>query len=118
MGINFEIDTEEGVIYSIAEGKIGLAELQTYVADLRADPNFSRDFVLIIEFRLAQQNITAEEVKALASALPVDLTRRLAIVADGPKRDLALGFKELVRGRILVEVFTDFGSAKKWVTSD
>ena len=84
MGINFEIDTEEGVIYSIAEGKIGLAELQTYVADLRADPNFSRDLAIIIEFRLAQQNITDEEVKALASALPMDNARRLAMVTDGP----------------------------------
>ena len=117
MGISFKIDAEEGIIYSFAEGKIRLGDLQTYMIDLRADPNFSPDLVHIIEFRLAQQNITDEEIKALASALPVDHTRRLAIVAAGPQRDLALQYKEWVRG-LPVEVFTDLMSAKKWVISD
>ena len=118
MGISFEIDGEDGIIYSIAEGKIGLGDLQTYVANLQADPSFSRDLAIIIEFRLAQQNITDEEVEALASALPLDNARRLAMVADGPNRDVALRYKELVKEKIPVEVFTDFGSARKWVISD
>ncbi len=118
MGISFEIDAEEGVIYSIAEGKIGLEDLKTYITDLWADPNFSPDLGHILELRLAHQNVTKEEVKALTAALPVDHTRKLAIVADGTKRELALRYKEWVKEKIPVEVFTDFGSAKKWTTSD
>ena len=117
MGISFEIDATEGIIYSLAEGKIGLGDLQTYMIDLRAGPKFSPDVVHIIEFRLAQQNITDEEVKALAAALPEVHTRRLALVAEGTHRDLALQYKKWVKG-LPVEVFTDLGSAKKWVTSD
>ena len=117
MGISFKIDTEEGVIYSVAEGKLGFEDLKTYMETLRADSNFSTNLVHIFEIRMAQQNISELEIKALASALPVEHTKRFAIVAHGVKRDLALKYKESVKG-LPVEVFTDFNSAWEWVLSD
>ncbi len=120
MGISFEIDTEEDIIYSIAEGKIGLKDFQAYEKNLLADPKFHTNLGEIIEFRLAGSKITDVEVEALASALLADHTRKLAMVflTAGPARELGLRYKELVKEIMLVEVFTDLWSAKKWVASD
>jgi len=65
MSISFKIDLEEGVIYSVAEGKLGFEDLKTYMTTLRSDPNFSTNLVHILEIRMAQQNISESEVKAL-----------------------------------------------------
>ena len=119
MGISFEINAEEGVIYSIAEGTIGLEDSLAHRKNLLADPKFHPDLVEIVEFRLSGFRFSPEEVKALTfSTVPSERPRKLAVVADGPKRKLALRFKEWVKAKVLVEVFTDFGSAKKWTTSD
>ena len=119
MGISFEIDAEEGVIYSIAERKIGPEESLAHRKSLLADPRFHPDLVEIIEYRLSGFRFSPEEVKALAlSTVPAERPRKLAVVADGPKRELALRYKEWVKAKVLVEVFKDFGSAKKWATSD
>ena len=118
MGISYYIDSEEGVVYSIAEGKIGLEELQAFRNNLLAEPNFSSELVLIIEFRMSSMKMSNEETEAYAFSLPAKRTRKVALVATGPGRDTVLRYKELVKGKSLVEVFSDLGSAKKWVTSD
>ena len=119
MGINFNINAEEGIIYAIAEGKIGIEEFQTYARSMLADPKFHTNLGEIIEFRLADSNITDEEIEILASALLADHTRKLAMVFPAePVGRLGLQYKELVRGKMPVEVFTDLSSAKKWVKSD
>ena len=40
MGISFEIDAEEGVIYSIAERKIGPEDILAHRKGLLTDPKF------------------------------------------------------------------------------
>ncbi len=117
MGISFNIDVEEGIIYAIAEGTIGPEDVQTYRKNLRADPKFRPGLGEIVEYRLAQISLTDDEVKTLASNLPADHTSKLALVAVGPQMERALRYKEW-RTDISVEVFTDLWSAKKWVTSD
>ena len=119
MGISFEIDTEEGVIYSIAEGKIGLADLQAHREKLVADPRYHPDLGHIIEFRLGHLIISEEEAKTLASDHATGVNpRKLAIVGKGLNKKASLQYQQGVKGKTLVEVFTDFGSAKEWVTSD
>ena len=119
MGIKFEIDVKEGIIYSIAEGTVGPEEIQAYRKELRADPNLRPDLAEIVEYRLASFGITDEELNTLASTFPMGLSRKLAfVISDGPNKEFALRYKERVKEKILVEVFTDLGSAKKWVTSD
>ena len=118
MGIIFNIDAEEGIIYAIAEGKIGPEEVQAYRNYIRADAKFRSGLVEIVEYRLSNIQITDEETKFLASARNKDLSRKLAIVvAAGSQERGALLFSQLVE-EIPVKIFTDLGSAKKWVTSD
>ena len=115
MGIRFEIDAEEGIIYSIAEGQIGPEDLRGYAKNLLADPKFHTNLGEIIEFRLAGPNISDEEVEALASNLLAVHPRKLAMVfVIGSARKLGLRYKELVRDKMVVEVFTDLKSARKW----
>ena len=118
MGISFKIDTEEGIIYAIAEGAIGLEDNQAFRKNLLADPNFSTELVAIIEYRMSSIRMSGEENKALAATLPAKRIRKVALVASGPGRESALRYKELVKGKSLVEVFADMWSAKKWVISD
>ena len=118
MGISFEIDTEEGIIYAMAEGKIGLEDIQAAQKNVVADPNFSPALVLIIEFRMSSISMSYKETLALADSLPAEPPRKVSIVATGSGRELFVRYKDFVRGKSNVEVFSDMGSAKKWVTSD
>ncbi len=118
MGISFEIDSDEGIVYAMAEGTIGLEDLLTAREKLLADPNFSPDLPTLIEFRMSNIGMFDKETEALISSLPTQPKRKLAIVGVGANREWALRYKELVKDKVHVEVFTDMWSAKKWVTSD
>ena len=117
MGISFNIDAEAGIIYAIAEGKIGIEDIQTHRRNLRADPEFRPGLGQIIEYRLSQSSVSDEDRKTLASTIPKDHLRKVALVATGPQKEGALRFKGMVKD-MPVEVFTDVASAKKWITSD
>ena len=119
MGISFKIDTEGGVVYAMAEGILGIEDVRSLRKNLLADPKFNPDFGVIIEFRLSNFRVSDSEGKILAAELPAGFVRKAALVhTAGPNREWALRYKEWARGKVLVEVFTDVGSAKKWVTSD
>ncbi len=117
MGIIFKIDTDEGINYALAEGLIRAEDIWSYRKNLRADPKFHTGLCEIVECRLSRFSISDKESKALASDRPADHTRKVAIVGDGPIMRLALRYKELSVDKP-VEVFSDLGSARKWVTSD
>ena len=57
MGINFKIDTEEGIIYSLAEGTIRAEDILANRKNLRADPDFSPSLGHIMEFRMSGMSI-------------------------------------------------------------
>ena len=76
------------------------------------------DAVLIIEFRMSSISMSYKETLALADSLPAEPPRKVSIVATGPGRELFVRYQDFVKGKSNVEVFTDMGSAKKWVTSD
>ena len=119
MGISIKIDTEEGIIYALAEGKIGPDDILAYRKDLRADPKYNPDFGLIFEFRLSNLGISDSEGKDLAAELPADFIKKSAVVySEGSNKEFALRYKEWVKEKVLIKVFTDLGSAKKWITSD
>ncbi len=117
MGISFKIDSDEGVVYSIAEGIIRAEDIWSYRKNLQADPKYHTGLCEIVECRLSRFSISDEESKALASDRPADHTRKVAIVGDGPIMRLASRYKELSVDKP-VEVFSDLGSARKWVISD
>lgn len=117
MGISFEIDSDEGIIYAMAEGTIRLKDVHAFRKNLLADPNFSPDLVTIVEYQLASIKLTDGEVRYLVADLLAVPPRKVAIVSSEQRWESALRYKDLVKEEILVEVFTDFGSAKKWVTS-
>lgn len=118
MGIKFMINVEDGIIYSIGEGTVTAEDVHAHRKNLRADPNFSPSLGHIMEFRMSSFSISDEESKALAAALPVDHTRKTALVSVGPYKRWAESYREMIMDRIQVEIFEDLGSAKKWITSD
>ena len=117
MGISFKIDAGEGIVYAMAEGTIGAADILAYRINLRADPIYRPEFGVIVESRISSFRLSDKETKILASNLPADHPRKLAIVAVGPNRNWALRYKEVSVDKP-VEVFADLGSAMKWVASD
>ncbi len=118
MGISFKIDSDEGIIYALAEGTIRPEDVHAFRKNLLADPNFSPDLVTIVEYQLASIKLTDGEVRYLVADLLAVHPRKVAIVSSEQRWESALRYKDLVKEEILVEVFTDFGSAKKWITSD
>ena len=51
MGISFEIDVDEGLVYIASEGQILPAEWPEFVNKIRTDPNFENGLDLIIDRR-------------------------------------------------------------------
>ena len=118
MGFTFKVDAEEGIIYAIAEGNIGAEDIQAHRKNVRDDPEYSPSLGHIIEFRLSNFNISEREGKTLAATLPLDTTKKTALIAVGSNKDWAIRYRTMIIDRIQVEIFSDLSSAKKWVTSD
>ena len=76
IGINFYIEAEEGIIYSIAEEKIGPEDILAHRKSLLADPKFHPDLVEIIEYRLSGFSFSDEEAKALTSTVPAKQAKK------------------------------------------
>ena len=85
---------------------------------MRADPDFSPSFGEIIDLRMSGIDISDGDGKTLAATLPQNHTRKAAIIAVGAEKEMALLYRARVIDRIQVEIFTDLGSAKKWVSSE
>ncbi len=67
MGITYKIDAEARVIYSVAEGEIGAADIQNIRNDRAADPLYHSKLDHLFDGRLATFEFSGEEAQSLAT---------------------------------------------------
>ena len=65
MGITYKIDAEAGIIYSVAEGDIGVADLRASVNQFMADPLYTPNLQHLFDGRAANFYFSGEEAKIL-----------------------------------------------------
>ena len=114
MGITYKIDAEAGVIYTVAEGEIGAAEIQDLRNRYTADPLYNPNFATLFDARSAKFSGSGEEARGLASwARKNRPESKTAIVIDKQFQGFVrmyLGWVEETRS-----IFYDMASAREWL---
>ena len=114
MGISYEIDADAGVMFTVADGEIGAADIQANRDRFTADPLYKPNFASLVDARSATISFNGEEAYGLGTWSKRNRpTAKSAIVID----DYSQGF-----GRMLVawgvdnqRLFHDMASAREWL---
>ena len=66
MGITYKIDVEAGVIFTVAEGEIGMSDLLANAIRFTTDPLFTHNLAHLFDGRSAKITYSGEEARNLA----------------------------------------------------
>ena len=117
MGIEFKINAEAGVIFSIATGHVYFADFQNLRDQLRAHPLLRSGLNHLADFRTASVRLTGEQAKIIAQWFRENRkVKKIAYVAIS-----AFPYVRMVMGwvadskNIEINVFHDMASARKWL---
>ena len=69
MGITYKIDVENGVIFTVAEGEIGAADIQANTTRFTADPLYTPNLPQLFDGRSAQFSFSSANSPLLVFAL-------------------------------------------------
>ena len=114
MGITYKIDAEAGVVFTVAEGEIGAADIQANRTLFSADPSYRPNFFHLFDARSANISFSSEEAQNLANwAKQNRPTAKIATVIDKE----AQGFARMYLGwrGESHEIFYDMATAREWL---
>ena len=114
MGITYKIDVEAGVIFTVAEGKIGTADIQANTSRFIADSLYSPNLPQLFDARLAQLSFSSGEAQSAANS--GKQRRPTAITAMVINRE-SQGFARMFLGwrGDAHKIFHDMASAREWL---
>ena len=114
LGITYKIDAEAGAVFTVAEGKIGMPDIQANHNRYTADPLYTPNFAHLFDGRSAKISFSGEEARNLANWGKQNRpTAKTAIVIDKE----ALGWARMLvgwRGENY-KIFHDLASAREWL---
>ena len=114
MGITYRIDAEAGVIFTVAEGEIGAADVRNIREQVTADPLYHPNLPSLFDGRLAKISFSGEEARGLAKwAKQNRPTTKTAIVIDGEAQGWARMYLGWDPGS--QQIFHDMASAREWL---
>lgn len=118
--VSYRIDPTAGVVFSVWEGDVTLAEAVQHNDALRSDPAFHPGMNQLSDARLVTSTVTAKGIRALAQTSPFGRGSRRAIVAQtdlvfGVSRQYALQTKG-DGGEVML--FKDMQFAIEWLGLD
>src|SRR4051812_30169599 len=91
MPLTFQVDTQHRILRSRGSGVLTMADLLTYFAETRADPDYEPSMHRVMDLRDVTQLPSSDDIRSLATfartKAPVE-TARMAIIASS---DLAFG---------------------------
>ena len=117
MGITYQIDAEAGVIFSFAEGEIGVADFRASVNQFMADPLYTPKLRHLFDARSAAFSYSADEVRELASLNKTSRPGAQTAFVINKESKLTHG---LVRMYFVWrdgnhKIFHDMASAREWL---
>lgn len=118
MGITYKIDIKAGVIFSVAEGEIGAAEIRENRDHLVADPMFNPNLNRLFDARLAQFSFSGKEARELTNWSQNNRPNsKLAVLID--KKNQNQGYVRMALGWAADDysfgLFQDMTSAREWL---
>jgi hypothetical protein len=121
MPLTFHVDKTNGVIRSRGSGTLTMADLLTYFAESRADPDYEPTMHRVMDLREVTQLPSSDDVRSMATfartKAPVE-TARMAIIATS---DLAFGVSMMFKGFVgygeRLVVVRDESEAMDWLKS-
>jgi hypothetical protein len=119
MPLTFRVDKEQRILRSSGTGALTVADLLTYFAETRADPDYEPGMHRVMDLRGVTQLPSSDDIRSLAAfartKAPVE-TARMAIIASS---DLAFGvsmmFKAFVGYGERLIVVRDEAEAMEWL---
>jgi len=116
MGITYKIDAEAGVIFTVAEGEIGAAEIRVNRDRLVADPMYDPNLNRLFDGRSARLSFSGEEARALTNWSKINRPNAKSAVLIDEKSQ---GYVRMVLGWAAedysVRLFHDMESARVWL---
>ena len=67
MGITYKIDAEAGIVFAVAEGENGTAEIRDVVERFTADPLYTPKLAHLFDGRSPKFSFSGEEARNLAT---------------------------------------------------
>jgi hypothetical protein len=116
------IDREQRVVYVTIAGDVSVEALHTVRDTVLADPEYTADMNLCIEFRVLTTMPAPEEIRSIALRAVMHRANarlgRIAIVATTARSYEAAGLFELYADAPAerIAVFTDPTAARAWLT--
>ena len=116
MGIDFKIDPEAGVVFSVGRGKVTTRDFYDFRKRIMAHPDFKENLSNLADLRGADLKWTTAEARNFASDFSGGrIFRRVAAVADGTN----FAFARMILGWAGDEgfaiVFRDMKPAREWL---
>ena len=117
MPIDFDIDADAGVIFTVASGLVDFADFERYRDRLRAHTFLRSGLYHLADFRTADIQITGEQSRVIAHWLRRNRkVKKMAYVATTayPFVRMVMGWAEGSKN-IEIDVFDDIRSARQWL---
>ncbi len=112
MGIEFKIDTEAGVVYTVGRGNVSFEEFKEHRRKLNSHPDFNKEFFHLVDYREATIDRSADEARQSAK---IRLLAKVAIVAREKSYPFARRYYGWTEEEGAVMVFHDMASAREWL---
>ena len=114
MGITYKIDAEAGVIYSVAEGEIGAADIRDSRERYTADPLYTPNLTQLHDGRSANFSFSGEDAMHMGNWFRQNRpTAKSAMVIGTRSQGFARMF--VAWGGENLGIFYDIASAREWL---
>ena len=114
MGLEFKIDTEAGIVYTVGRGDISFDEFIENRRKVNSHPDFSKEFFGLADYREVTMARNTDQARAVAQGL---IFAKAAVVAG----EKSYAFCRMIQGWAdaaeegVFSVFRDMASAREWL---
>jgi len=112
MGLEFKIDTEAGVVYTVGRGILSYEEFNEYRENLISHGDFNKNYYHLVDYRKASIDRSVYQARQSAKTR---LFAKVAIVAGEKSYPFAQRFYGWTEDDGAVMVFLDMASAREWL---
>jgi len=118
MPVTYHIDASRKLVISKATGILTAADMFVHQARLRSDPMFRPEYSQLADFtEVTEVQVTAEDIRGLATGSPFRARARRALVVPRPVLfGLARMFQAITEGQDAeVRLFDNLAEASRWL---
>jgi len=111
MGIEYTIDTEAGVVYTVGRGTVTVDDVVEFRKQLKSHTDYNKNYCYLVDYREAIIDRSTSEARQLAR--PQNLAK-VAVVAG----EQSYPFARMIQGWTTDDslmVFRDIASAREWL---